>query len=426
MTSPSTTDRQTITAELVAALRGRIDDLSIALLGEPNRPLSGKRELRFGSKGAVRVWIAGPRRGGWADFSGDAKGDPLGLIKYARQCDFPAALAWARAWLGWPDDDGQPAPVPIQALPIHERADDAAEAERRADIARRFWQASEPLAGTLAERYLVEVRTIPPANPWPAPVHFHRGTRSLILAATTEDGTIRAVQMVRLTTSARVVLREDGGKLKISRGALAGVAVRLPGRRDSPLLLAEGPETGLSVWRATGWETWITLGSMARVVLPPDRPVIVCADDDLLRHPDPRKVAAARALAKAVQQWREFGHVLTVATPNATRQQDKTDFNDLLRFAGIDAVRARLDAANADLHHHIDARKCQIADRIIPHAIADLLTGGRKSRDVVATADQANANAGGWLTTAEVHAACRVARDRQERLSARQYRRRAA
>jgi hypothetical protein len=42
MTSPSATDRQTITARLVAALRGRIDDLSIALLGEPNRPLSGK------------------------------------------------------------------------------------------------------------------------------------------------------------------------------------------------------------------------------------------------------------------------------------------------------------------------------------------------------------------------------------------------
>lgn len=79
-----TTLRRAMTDELVAALRARIDDLARALFGDPNMAMSSKRELRFGSKGALCVWIAGHRRGGWVDFSGDAKGTPLGLIRFAQ------------------------------------------------------------------------------------------------------------------------------------------------------------------------------------------------------------------------------------------------------------------------------------------------------------------------------------------------------
>jgi phage/plasmid primase-like uncharacterized protein len=260
---------------------------------------------------------------------------------------------------------------------------------------------------------------------WPEPVRFHRVTRSLILAATATDGTVRAVQMVRLTPSGNAVQREGGGKLKISRGALADTAVRLPGYKDGPLVLAEGPETGLSVWRATHYETWIALGSMSRLSLPLGRQVIVCADDDLQNHPDPRKTAAARALAKSVQQWRGSGHVLAVASPNATRREDKTDFNDLLQLGGIAAVRARFDLAGVDLLHELVERKRQVTHQIIPRAIADLLAAGRKSHDLDA-ATQANRDAGSWLTITEVHAACIVARHRQERHNARRYRKRAA
>lgn len=427
----SAADRRARTTELVAALRSRIDDLARALFGEPNRAMSSKRVLRFGSKGALCIWIAGPKRGGWADFSGDTKGTPLGLVCFAKQCGFAAAQTWARAWLCWPDDDGkvpgapaaQPDPPPANETPI----DDTADAERRAEIARRFWHDSEPVRGTVGESYLIELRKIPvPLHGWPGQVRFHRNTRSLILAATTADDTVRAVQMVRLTPSARVVQREDGGKLKITRGTLSGVAVRLPGPADGPLLLAEGPETGLSVWRATYYETWIALGSMSRLSLPPGRQVIVCADDDLRNHPDPRKTAAARALARAVQQWRQSGHVIAIAMPNATRREDKTDFNDLLQLGGIAAVRARFDLARVDLLRRVIERKRQVADQIIPHAIADPLAAGRKSHDILEAAGRANCDAGSWLTISEVHAACIIGRHRQERLNARRYRKRAA
>lgn len=390
-------DRRAMTAELVAALRSRIDDLARVLLGEPNRAKSGKRDLRFGSKGALCIWIAGPRQGGWADFSGDAKGDPIGLIRYVRQCDFFSALTWARAWLGWPEDRSDAPSIRQLPPPDTTPIDNLADAERRAEIARRFWQEAEPIGGTVAERYLVEVRKIPVGPSWPLVVRYHRGTRSLILAATNDAGIIRAVQMVRLTASARAVQREDGSKLKVSRGCLAGVAVRLPGSRQcGPLLLAEGPETGLSVWRAGGWDTWVALGSMSRLTPPADRPVIVCADDDVLEHQDHRKLAAARALLAAAERWRAAGVLLAVATPNALRRQDKTDLNDLLQSGGIEAVRDRLMLAERELCR-------QVAAQQIPRAITGLLHARRPSREILAAAHAANI--GNLLSPAEVRAA---------------------
>ena len=60
-----------------------------------------------------------------------------------------------------------------------------------------------------------------------------------------------------------------------------GAAIRLPARLpDAPLLLAEGPETGLSVWAATGAETWVALGSMSLLELPAGRRMAACRDDD--------------------------------------------------------------------------------------------------------------------------------------------------
>ena len=41
--------------ELDAELRRRIDDLALALFGQPNKVMTNKRELRFGSKGALCI-----------------------------------------------------------------------------------------------------------------------------------------------------------------------------------------------------------------------------------------------------------------------------------------------------------------------------------------------------------------------------------
>ena len=72
-------------------------------------------------------------------------------------------------------------------------------------------------------------------------------------------------------------------KLALSGAAVSAAlaAVRLPGRE--PLILCEGVETALSIWQATGQETWACLGisNIGRAPVPENATVIIARDGDL-------------------------------------------------------------------------------------------------------------------------------------------------
>ena len=101
----------------------------------------------------------------------------------------------------------------------------------------------------------------------------------------------------------------------------------------------EGPETALSVWLATGYETFIRLGGIGKHQLPLDRTVVVCRDDD------PPRSAADKGLSRALADWNQSGADLRMATPWAERRGDRSDFNDVLQADGEEAVRARIETA---------------------------------------------------------------------------------
>ena len=172
---------------------------------------------------------------------------------------------------------------------------------------------------------------------------YHATSQSIVLAATRDDGTVQAVQLVRLGADGRKA--DDGRPPKLSNGPQDGALVRLPGDPAGPLLVAEGPETGLSVWRATGAETWVALGSITKAELPPGRRVVICADDDPRRPIAGKPANAAKQLREAVARWRKHGVDVVVAYPWPIRRGDKSDFNDTIKTAGIEAVRARIEAA---------------------------------------------------------------------------------
>lgn len=324
-------------------LAGAAESLALALLGEPNRSLSNRSTWRFGSKGSFKIEVAGPKRGLWVDHgAGDEGGDLLALIQRERGGDFPAALEWARGYLRMPE---QHRPKPKAILPVS--APPASDADRIAK-ARRLWAACKPLVGTVGETYLAVTRGIPaPAAGWPDAVRFHPMERALVVAATDAAGAVVAVQFVYLTPGAEKISEAEAKRRRVPKdakqsfGPVTGSVVRLPGDPDGPLLLAEGPETGLSVWAATGAETWIALGSMAKVLPPDDRQIIACADDDAAGS------SSAKTLGKAVTAWAAEGVEIAVATPWAEQRQNKTDFNDTIKAGGIDAVRARIAAAVA-------------------------------------------------------------------------------
>jgi hypothetical protein len=329
--------------ELRALLEADIERLAEALLGAPNQASSSRTTLRFGTNGGRAVEVHGPNRGLWYDHETGAGGGPFDLICTTLSCDFPAALSWAREFTGTGSQAA--ASLDVAAMLARdaerkaERERKQAEAERdqaqRIATARGLWDASKPIGGTVAETYLTTTRGIPrPAGGWPDAIRFYAANRSLILAGTDSTGAVQFVHRVRLTADGR----KHGELSKVTNGPMAGAYVRLPGPPDGPLQLAEGPETGLSVWAATGAETWLSIGSMARHEPPPSRSLAVCQDDDSPRSP------AGLALGKAVDGWRAAGSYVAVATPWQERRHDKSDFNDVLLAGGIEAVRARINA----------------------------------------------------------------------------------
>ena len=113
----------------------------------------------------------------------------------------------------------------------------------------------------------------------------------------------------------------------------------VPAETSEPLCLAEGPETGLSVWIATGYATHIALGGMVNHEPPTGQPVVACRDDD------PPQSPADKGLFRALAVWRQAGADVRVATPWAERRGDRSDFNDVLQAGGTWAVKARIELA---------------------------------------------------------------------------------
>ena len=160
-----------------------------------------------------------------------------------------------------------------------------------------------------------------------------RSHGALVAIARNRDGDIQAVQCVFLN---------DGQKAQIdvpkrSTGVLDGAAVRLPGLRGDELVIAEGPETALSVYQAWGRESWIALGSVAKLVnqLPLDRVVVIARDAD--QHGS----EAAQALEKAMGSMANRGVNLRVAVPPMPTKAGY-DFNDALQDYSVQVVENTL------------------------------------------------------------------------------------
>jgi hypothetical protein len=239
-------------ADIAARLNARIADLARALFGEPNHALSTKTQLRFGTKGSVAVEIDGPDTGKWFDHEAGVGGDGLELIRERRGVANGEACAWALEWLGL-------------AIPTSLESRPKSNAEKVEEIVAR----SEGIAGTRVEAYLQRRGiTVSP----PDCIRFRRFAAgphgALVALATDAAGAVLAVQQIYLTEDGRkapvdVVKRTNKAVEDWSERA----AMRLPG--TPPIVLCEGVETALSVWQATGHETWACLGitNMARAPL---------------------------------------------------------------------------------------------------------------------------------------------------------------
>lgn len=191
-------------------------------------------------------------------------------------------------------------------------------------LAVRLWKASQPVAGTLAEEYLI-ARGL--SAPFPKALRFNPSTilgsgadkriMPALIAGVENDLGVVAVQRTFLDPDD--VLRKPIAKPKVSLGLIGTGAIRLAAATDE-LGLAEGIEDALS---ATGWfgtPTW-ALGGVERlafVAIPEKvRRVIVYGD---------RGRAAERLLEKARDHLTANGRELISRVP-----EHHDDWNDAWR-----------------------------------------------------------------------------------------------
>lgn len=150
----------------------------------------------------------------------------------------------------------------------------------------------------------------------------------------------------KITGGQRILIQPDGSPApeetrKPSFGRIQGCRARSPGQiKGGPLYVAEGLETALSVWVATGAEVWAVFGSSGwqAAPLPMGRQIILCPDLDADGSP------AQIAFKKAVSHHVAAGLNIWIATAPEP-EGSKRDLNDTLQRAGILAVREALAGA---------------------------------------------------------------------------------
>ena len=336
-----------------AALLPHAEDLFQAAFGKPANASS--REWRDRKKGSVTMAMRGEKRGRWFDHAAGSGGDLLDLVAATRcnltsaRSDFPRVLEAAARLAGLASGSepwrGFPKPLAEEEPDADGRDGGEWDVATVAAVLDRVRAAKgTPAAAYLARRGITD---IPPRGlGWLPPVPDlplrDRKRGALVLWALGADGLPAGGQRILVTPSGRAP------RIKVRKpsfGRIGGFPARFPPREAGSadlLVVAEGPESALSIRQATGMECWAVfgVGSWGSAPLPLDRTVILAPDRDAPGS------AAGRAFRRAVFRHRSRGVDLLIADAPEP-EGSKRDLNDTARRAGDRAVRAAIIAARA-------------------------------------------------------------------------------
>ena len=227
-----------------------------------------------------------------------------------------------------------------------ERRDAAARSQRAEETVRcqadareravRLWTVARPV--TRPHPYLVRKNVSG---------HDQRDYKGALVVPLREgDGTLHSLQFIG----------RNGSKRFLKGGRVSGLYHLIGASTDDDAIMcvAEGYATAASIHAATGYPVAVAFnaGNLAAVTrglrqAPHHARLIVCADDDI---DTPGNPGLTLALAAA----RESGAQIAVPAFGAARPNDASDFNDLHRTQGLDAVRAAIAAATLPAHDEMN------------------------------------------------------------------------
>ncbi len=166
------------------------------------------------------------------------------------------------------------------------------------------------------------------------PVGIKQLKESLLVPVRDSTGNLHGLQFISAT-----------GEKKFKAGtAVAGCYLSI-GKPNGKVLIAEGFATGVSLHEATRQAVAVAFdcGNLKPVATAlrakyPALKIIICADDDHATEGNP-------GLTKATEAARAVGGLLAIPAFPDNRGSKDTDFNDLARLAGPEAVKACIEAA---------------------------------------------------------------------------------
>ena len=311
---------------IAAALTSRAADVALAVLGEANRQLSNKRELRFGRKGSMAVVITGPKTGSWYDYENDIGGDLFDLIRREHGGNFHAALEDARRFVGYANTVR---PLSDASAQCHVDTNDSISAanQRRA---LELWVEGLPIDETIAAQYLVRRGVVEPALDSEA-LRFHpscpygereRHPCMLALLRDIRTNEPRAIHRTALTPAGDKV-----GRMVL--GPKVGAAVKLSPDETVTmgLTIAEGIETTLSGMQL-GWQpAWsvVDAAGIAKFpVLSGIEALTILVDNDA-------SGTGQRRAMECSDRWTKAGREVLRVLP----RRSGDDLNDIVRKRAV-------------------------------------------------------------------------------------------
>ena len=341
-------DAQRINQMLIADTEAVVE----RLLGEPKT--KDGSQYRYGSnKGSLVVTLTGDKRGLWHDFQSGKGGNLLSLIAEQRgldpKRDFKQVLREALQVMGATADHLQLKNSSIKAPPTHLAAPKALTPQQQKSLryARQLARESQSLMGTVAEQYLREHRGIQLTS-FPNSLRFHSGVYSkingqvnpaLLVIAKDSAQKIQAVQAIFLDPATGKKAEVKVQKQTFGMPSKGLVQIEKTPTKTGPTFLAEGPETGLSMYAALGGgDVRITLGKSNFGNLEPQQTgkhIVLCLDND---GNNPQTETLTYVVAQKLQA---LGKTVWVAKP----QEVKNDYNDVLLKQGVSKVVQEMEQA---------------------------------------------------------------------------------
>ena len=235
--------------EIHRSLVLQMKPLAEHLLGKPNG-MSTINNLRYGSRGSLSI---NTHNGLWSNFETGEKGNALQLISVQMGfSDFKDTLSYAKDFLNTPEIKND---FKKQSKPALEK-NKIKETSNKKEFAKKLYDSSEPIKGTLAERYLKEyrklnhyktadLRFISSITTW----HGDKKTRvpALLCIGRDELGELNHLQAIRLNPVTGDKDHNSNVK-KQTYGAMNGCPIELnKSSKSTVTYLTEGVETGLSI-----------------------------------------------------------------------------------------------------------------------------------------------------------------------------------